>query len=342
MADPQKDTQPPVGMVPRADGRTALGLPEKIALALSVLWLVAALVFFLVLPGDPDGGFDPATFIMTLLAVFMPVALFWVAATAARNNRIVQEESQRLQAAVDTLRHAYVAHNQAQGTGSRTPLEKSISDVAASQRKLQATVEALGGGVPLQGVDRATVVAPKPDNQPDVAEDQPALALGTPAEALADPISTGDFIKAMNFPEDEKDSDGFRALRLALRDRTSSGLIRSAQDVLTLLSEDGIYMDDLSPDIAAPEIWRKFAQGERGRPITALGGIRDRSCLALTAGRMRQDHVFRDASHHFLRKFDQTFAVFEKNATDTDIAALADTRSARAFMLLGRVTGTFD
>ena len=33
---------------------------------------------------------------------------------------------------------------------------------------------------------------------------------------------------------------------------------------------------------------------------------------------------------------------FEKNATDAELADLADTRTARAFMLFGRVTGTFD
>ena len=32
----------------------------------------------------------------------------------------------------------------------------------------------------------------------------------------------------------------------------------------------------------------------------------------------------------------------ERTATDAEIAALADTRTARAFMLLGRVTGIFD
>ncbi len=57
---------------------------------------------------------------------------------------------------------------------------------------------------------------------------------------------------------------------------------------------------------------------------------------------MKQDPIFRDAAHHFLRLFDKTFAAFEKRANDGDIAALADTRTARAFMLLGRVAGTFD
>jgi hypothetical protein len=57
---------------------------------------------------------------------------------------------------------------------------------------------------------------------------------------------------------------------------------------------------------------------------------------------MKQDPIFRDAAHHFLRLFDKTFASFETRASDAEIAALADTRTARAFMLLGRVAGTFD
>jgi hypothetical protein len=73
-----------------------------------------------------------------------------------------------------------------------------------------------------------------------------------------------------------------------------------------------------------------------------LGGIRDRDALALTAARMKSDHVFRDAAHHFLRTFDKTFAAVEPNATDADLAELSDTRTSRAFMLFGRVTGTFD
>lgn len=71
-------------------------------------------------------------------------------------------------------------------------------------------------------------------------------------------------------------------------------------------------------------------------------GIRDRASLALTSARMKNDMVFRDAAHHFLRSFDRILADVESSMTDQEIAALSDTRSARAFMLLGRVAGTFD
>ena len=174
------------------------------------------------------------------------------------------------------------------------------------------------------------------------AEDQPALALGTSAEDMAPPLSRSDLIRALNFPDNEQDTTGFSALRRALKDRTARNLVQASQDVLTLLSQDGIYMDDLRPDRARPEVWRRFAQGERGRSMAALGGVRDRSSLALTAGRMREDTIFRDAAHHFLRLFDKMLIVFEPEASDEDLVALSETRTARAFMLLGRVTGAFD
>jgi hypothetical protein len=109
-----------------------------------------------------------------------------------------------------------------------------------------------------------------------------------------------------------------------------------------LLSQDGIYMDDLNPDRSKPEVWRKFAKGDRGIAIAGLGGIHDRAALALTAGRMRSDPVFRDAVHHFLRQYDRTFVTFAETASDEHIVRLSGTRTSRAFMLLGRVTGTFD
>ena len=72
------------------------------------------------------------------------------------------------------------------------------------------------------------------------------------------------------------------------------------------------------------------------------GGIGDQSSIALSTGRMRQDTTFREAVHQYLREFDRVFCQFEQAATDEDIVKLSATRSARAFMLLGRVTGIFD
>jgi D-alanyl-D-alanine dipeptidase len=309
---------------------------------LSVLWLLGVSLF-LTFAGSSDAAgrpVDTLRFVMVLIAVFMPIALIWVAASAARSSRIMKEESARLQSAINAMRHTYVQQAQASATGLKPSVEQKLEEIAAAQRKTDAAIAMFTSIRP--SVEEAVAKEKAALAQVLPPQEQPSFELGTPAEALAPPLSVGDFIKALHFPETSEDKEGFRALRRALQDRGAAQLVQAAQDILTLLSQDGIYMDDLRPDRARPEVWRRFAQGERGRAIATLGGIRDRSSLALAAGRMRSDPIFRDSAHHFLRKFDQTFAGFEKNATDAEISELADTRTARAFMLLGRVTGTFD
>ena len=309
---------------------------ELIAAALSAVWLLGSAIFFLMLPSDqqPDTGGAGLRFLMTMLAIFMPVGMIWVAATAARASRVMREESKRLQAAIDAIRQAYIAQQQGQNLGADATVARKLDEIAAAARKTESTLATFQSRR-----DASTRLAPL---KPAVVDDQPALALGTSAADMTPPLSHEDFIRALNFPETAEDTEGFSALRKALKDRNASQLVQASQDVLTLLSQDGIYMDDLRPDRARPEIWRQFAQGARGRPIAALGGIRDRSSLALTSARMKQDPIFRDAAHHFLRRFDCAFAAFEAEASDADISALTDTRTVRAFMLLGRVAGTFD
>ncbi|MCB1341836.1 MAG: hypothetical protein KDK24_12400 [Pseudooceanicola sp.] len=321
----------PLGIYDRPRDQGVSGF-EVVAIVLTVLWLLGALVFFVVLPEESRPGFDGLRFLVTLLTIFLPVAMIWVAATAAKSQRVIREESARLQAAIDSIRQTQVAQAQRSAAGSEISVAKRLDEIAASTRKAETALATFS-----TRRDRpAAPVAPGP------AEDQGSLALGTPAETLSQPPATEDFVRALNFPETAEDEAGFAALRRAMRDRKTAQLIQASQDVLTLLSQDGIYMDDLRPDMARPDIWRQFAQGTRGRAIAALGGVRDRTSLALTAGRMKQDPIFRDAAHHFLRLFDRMVAGFEPNASDADIQALADTRTARAFMLLGRVAGTFD
>ena len=301
-------------------------MQEWVVLGMALLWVVV--VGLRVWTAGPADSWGLVSMLWVSAMVLLPLALVWTTLSTARNMADLRAEAQRLQIAVDAVRH---------GTDPGVPagptIGRRMDDLAAAQRKTERAISALSG----QGIARVATVPQVP-----APEAQAALPLDTPAEDGRAPLSMPDLIRALHFPEGPDDRAGFRALRLALEDRKTSRLTRAAQDVLTLLSKEGIYMDDLRPDGCHPEVWRRFAAGERGRGIAPLGGVRDKPSLALTARRMREDPVFRDAAHHFLRSFDKTFAEFEPAASDDDLADLAETRTARAFMLFGRVTGTFD
>lgn len=293
---------------------------EIAGIGLSFVWVMLILVYVLITP--PGSESRTLGLVMTLLMVFLPIALIWAVVVTLRSIRELRAEAKRLQATVDAMRSSYV-QAQSQAQGLKPSVEKKIDEIAASTREAQTVLATFtsrrDASLTVPSADRKAALV-QPRVEPTTEE--PTLALGTPVEDFRPPLSVTDFIRALQFPETPEDKEGFRALRLALEDRTSSKLIRAAQDVLTLLSQDGIYMDDLQPDLCHPELWRRFAGGERGRSIAALGGIRDRASLALTTARMKSDPVFRDAAHHFLRTFDKTFAAFEPNATDAELADL--------------------
>ncbi|WP_299080638.1 hypothetical protein [uncultured Ruegeria sp.] len=325
--DPESERPTSLGIYDRPRVPSVTGI-EIAALVLSLIWLVVSVVF-LVMPGQEQGS----GLIVTFLAVFMPVAMIWVAAMAMRASRIMREESARLQTAIDAIRNTYVIQQQRAASTYEPTVSKKLDEIAQTAKK---TEDALATFSSKRSAPARVAL------QHAGTGDQTSLELGTPAEEIAPPLTTDVFVKALNFPETQDDTEGFDALRVALKDRKTAQLVQASQDVLTLLSQEGIYMDDLRPDMARPEVWRQFAQGARGKTVAALGGIRDRSSLALTAARMKQDPIFRDATHHFLRRFDNMIVEFDSIASDAELTELGETRTARAFMLLGRVAGTFD
>lgn len=337
MTERPDPTAPLPGVTARPEAPRSCGV-EIAGAALAILWLVLSTGYTI----SKDLG--TAGPVATALVIVLPVAMIWVGVVSTRTARMMRAETARLGAAVDALRQAYVAQSQmGRQDAPGAVLQKRLDEIAASQAALENKLTIIASAQIAEGALSPAAMAPASAEPADpLPDDQPTLSLEVPATAQAMPVANEDFIRALHFPETAEDEEGFAALRRALQDRQAAHLIQAAQDVLTLLSQDGIYMDDLSPDMARPEVWRAFAHGARGREIADLGGVHDRTALALAAGRMKQDPIFRDAAHHFLRRFDRTFARFEPEASDADITGFATTRTARAFMLLGRVAGTFD
>jgi len=181
-----------------------------------------------------------------------------------------------------------------------------------------------------RGAGRA---APQPDGsaQPDLP-----LADATPARP-----AWPDLIRALDFPRDAEDRDGFRALKAALRDPTLAQMLQAAEDVLTLLSQEGVYVDDLAPEPGDPAEWRRFMAGTRGAEVASVGGVRDARALEIARRLVKSDPIFRDTALFFQRRFDAVLAEFARDAGDAELLALADTRSGRAFQLMARLSGSF-
>jgi len=331
---------------------------DVLAFALAVPWvLVTGVIFWLAWPDAGfDDGFAVGRALLVVIAVLLPAVLIFVAVGSARATASLRQRQAWLHAEVSRIADQQAAQSAMVRThtaqiAAATPPAQPAPVEPAPQDSPPAQQAAPEPGPPEQPAAEQPVsrfasrrevsrlIVPRA--APQAPADQPALALETPQETTP-PIARPDLVKALDFPDDENDTEGFAALRRALRDRGARKLVQASQDVLTLLSQDGIYMDDLRPEPAGADLWRRFAAGERGRAVDRLGGIRDQAYLSVISRRAREDAIFRDSVHHFLRRFDQLLVTFEANATDTDLLELADTRTSRAFMLLGRATGIFD
>lgn len=174
--------------------------------------------------------------------------------------------------------------------------------------------------------------------QPPAEAPQPEFNLAAPDTTPPAPLTRADALRALDFPSSPQDAVGRMALIKGLADPWFARILRSGQDVLVLLAQDGLFAETLPAAQGDPALWLRFVAGERGAGLADLCPA-DPDLSDALATRLRQDEVFRDAAHHFLRRFDEFLAAFAKDADAAEIATLAQTRSARAFAILAKSVG---
>ena len=80
-----------------------------------------------------------------------------------------------------------------------------------------------------------------------------------PPREIAFGLGWSDLTRALDFPRDGDDAEGFRALKAALRHHSLARMLQAAEDVLELpLPQEGVYMEDATVDAADPDDWRRF------------------------------------------------------------------------------------
>lgn len=278
-----------------------------VGVAASAAWLLLVLAFWLLGPeGAPASGLVR---LVALLGVLLPFALIWMAVALAGTIADLRAEATLLRVRLDMLG----------GTG-----DGDARDEAETPRAAAATRT-----VPARPAGQRTQPSDARPGEPAAQPPQPT------------PVSPVDLVTALNFPDGPDDHEAISALRAALADPEAARTIRSAQDVVTLLAQHGVYTDDLRGPATSPALWRRFIDGQRGSGLAGLASAGDADAIELASGLMRGDEVFRDAAQHFLRQYDRTLARIAADLGDDGIAAMAATRSGRAFGLLAQVTGMF-
>ena len=221
------------------------------------VWLLAAAAFL----GLADfTGMDGVTLGMLAVGLFLPAILISMVLFLANGLAEMRAEAGQLQGSIDELRRAMVQNRATpRDLPPETKRKPDNLDTQAEQRDTRLTMffsQRAREGRSLQ---------------PGQQDPQALLALAGFEAGPQDMLDPATLLRALHFPEDENDVDGFAALRRALADARVAPLLKAAQDVLTRLAQDGIYMDDLSPDRARPEFWRAFAQGHARHADRAPG-----------------------------------------------------------------------
>ena len=317
----------------------------SIGIIVSLVWVVLVFLYFAFSGQRLSLAFDTSILgLLTLVSVILPLVLVWTVALTAGTAIKLKSEAKALRKEM-----SLVAKDLREST-ARLPREQSgiieqlklIADMTMQTDK--RLKEIANNGVPnapqIDVVDLNRTVFG--DFQSPGQETQITLPLAGATQAPLSPMSVADFVSALNFPDDAKDKDGFRALRRAMEERKLQNLLESSQTVMSLLTEDGIFMDDLNPDRPVSGAWRKFAEGTRGADVASVGGVLDKAVLGIARARMKSDPAFREQVLQFLQRFDQVLVEYEPRLQNHEITDLANTRTARCFMVMARVSGAFN
>ena len=334
-----------LGPLEKINPRSAIeGREIIIALILSIVWVILFAGYgagYFGLLGDIAEPRDAAflEIVFFLIVLVLPLALVWLGFALIRRSFQIQEEASRLEREIRNFKTSGGTQNIAGVSQPRIKdsrvetLQDRISELTKQVKQMETAITSV----------RQIQVAMQANAATSTTKSGSKRKISEPVSTESSDYSMDwtDLLRALDFPRDEKDAEGFRALRLAKRDEGTGQLLRAAEDIMNLLAQEGIYMDDLRPEIAPAHDWRLFAGGARGEEVNIVGGIHASEAMERIEARKESDQIFRDASLYFLRRFDILLKSFTESASDAQIQLLADTRSGRAFMLLGRAAGMF-
>ena len=156
-----------------------------------------------------------------------------------------------------------------------------------------------------------------------------------------DPLTWDLILKALHFPKDKNDLPGFSALDITRQNNTFSELLQVSEDFLNLIAQDGIYLDDLEIEPPPVEAWLNFISVDQNRNKKRLNCVGIDRQIKRLKSRIKLDAIFRDTSLMLMRRFDILLRDHLKLADDDQIFKIAETRSGKAFLIVGKLSDSF-
>ncbi len=143
------------------------------------------------------------------------------------------------------------------------------------------------------------------------------------------------FVKAANFPENERDTETLDALYEVLTDPEAAALLQSSEDVLATLADLDLYMEDFVPEMSPISVWREHLEGKAG--VQRIDAPIEQSRINL---KLNADGAFQKLSERFVERYQTFLKRFFAEESDERLAIeLADSRTGRAYILMADALG---
>ena len=143
------------------------------------------------------------------------------------------------------------------------------------------------------------------------------------------------FVKAANFPENERDTATLDALYEVLTDPEAAALLQSSEDTLATLADLDLYMEDFIPEMSPVSTWRAHLDGTPGVQRIDAPIEQSRINAKLTA-----DGAFRKLSDRFVERYQVMLKrLFREEADERLALEMADSRTGRAYILIADALG---
>lgn len=229
----------------------------------------------------------------------------------------------------------------------QTQVENKIEKISMQANQLHNKLIKISSKITPQERNLGIIEQTEPKIEQNFINDQLELNIqrknnGRSEEAFQNKFLSWDMLlRALNFPNDENDLEGFTALNLARENNTIFQFLQVSEDFLNLLAQDGIYLDDLKIDPPSVKAWVNFInnkQNEHCKKLTCSGIDEHIKTLKI---RLKSDVVFRDTALMLMRRFDKLLQDRLESAEDHQIFKIADTRSGKAFLVVGKISDAF-